>query len=225
MIHLDEVRQVYQYGGKPKRKKNSDVKTTPKESEALENKMNDYIYDTYGDKINHGYDIPYIDSLEITIPGVGRVSTNALDSIAKYTYEAGIPLYEGLGLAAQETSFGATPAYNYIRVPKDDIKRANIIKAYNRALGNSSYFRNYGIIPANNLVRDWAYFKLDDNKRAGSPLLHAFNYWKKGNYNRNDKNHTSDVRNKGQQVINTPVIREWIKGSKYAQRALRYKKP
>lgn len=222
MIHLDEIRPQYQDGGKPKRVKRNDSPTR-NASEQYEDRTARHIQYFNASKINHDYDIPYIDSLEITIPGVGRVSTNALDSIAKYAYEARIPLSDAIGLAAQETALGAIPYLNY---NNDTTKTKEQRTAINRALGNTSYFRNYGSIPANYLVRDWAYFNLSDEQRANTPpLLHAFNYWKKGNYNRNDKNHTQDVKNKGQKVINTPVIKEWIKGSKYAQRALKYKKP
>lgn len=219
MYSLETIRPQFPDGGKPKRKKQNDVNVTKDDSELLEHKMNEYIYNVYGNKIDHNYDIPYIDSLEIKVPDVGRTTTNALDSIAKYTYEAGIPLYEGLGLAAQETAFGATPAYNYGKVPDF----AKDMEDYDRALGNASYFRNYETIPANSIVRDWEYFKQPDKKRVGPPLLHAFNYWKSGKYNPKDTTHTRTVRNKGKKVINTPVIQEWIRGSKYAQRALRYK--
>ena len=61
---------------------------------------------------NASQTIPYIDSLEIHVPGIGRVSTNALDTLAKYAAITSTPLYQALGLSAQETNFGAAPYFN-----------------------------------------------------------------------------------------------------------------
>ena len=156
MIHLDEVRPRYKNDGKPKRIKRNDSPTR-NASERYEDKTARHIQHFNASKINHDYDIPYIDSLEIKVPGVGRVSTNALDSIAKYAYEAKVPLSDAIGLAAQETTFGAIPYLNY---NNDRNKTKEQRDKINRALGNTSYFRNYGSIPANYLVRDWEYFNL-----------------------------------------------------------------
>lgn len=82
--------------------------------------------------------IPYIDSLEIKVPGIGRISTNALDSLAKYAVVTKTPLNEALGLAAQETQFGAIPSGN-LEVVKTEQDALN-----NRHLANMSYFRNFG---------------------------------------------------------------------------------
>lgn len=82
--------------------------------------------------------IPYIDSLEIKVPGIGRVSTNALDSLAKYAVVTNTPLNEALGLAAQETNFGAIPSGN-LKVIKTEQDKLD-----NRHRANMSYFRNFG---------------------------------------------------------------------------------
>ena len=55
------------------------------------------------------YYIPYIIEDEISVPGIGRVSTNMLDSIAVNASKAGISLADGLGLHSVETKFGANP--------------------------------------------------------------------------------------------------------------------
>lgn len=205
--YVTEYPISYQKGGQLKRVRRNDSPTQTA-SEKLEDKTAQHIQRFNADKINHSYDIPYIPEKEIVVPGVGRISTNALDSIAKYSVMAGIPLKEGLGLAAQETAFGANPYYNY-----------GSNSEANRALGNSSYFRNYGVIPVNYLVRDWHYFDLTDEQRATTtPLLDAFQYWKAGKYNRGDKNHTSDVRVKGKQVINSAPVQEWMKTSPYVKK-------
>ena len=204
--YVTEYPISYQKGGQLKRVRRNDSPTQTV-SEKLEDKTARRIQRFNADKINHSYDIPYIPEKEIVVPGVGRVSTNALDSIAKYSVMAGIPLEEGLGLAAQETAFGANPYYNY-----------GSNSEANRALGNSSYFRNYGVIPANYLVRDWHYFDLTDEQRATTPpLLDAFRYWKAGDYNKGDANHTSDVKSKGKQVIQTAPIQEWMSTSSYVK--------
>ena len=189
----------------------------------LEDRMNTSVYNR-SDAVrpNMQYAIPYIEDLEIKVPGVGRTTTNALDSLAKYAYEARIPLEEALGLAAQETALGAIPLTNYKDIPKNATEEEKQeVREYNRALGNSSYFRNYGIIPAENIVRDFRYNLVEDPiSRDIPPLLHAFEYWKKGYYNRGDSNHTEDVKRKGREVMNTEVIQEWVKNSKFAQRVI-----
>lgn len=189
---------------------------TKKTSEEYEARMNKSVYHSANYVApNMPYAIPYLTEKEIKVPGVGRVSTNALDSLAKYAAITDTPLSDALGLAAQETAFGALPLMNYTDDDSVD----------NRALGNSSYFRNYGEIPAENFVRD---FRYNSNKpgdkpidRSVPPLQHAFEYFKKGNYNRGDKNHTSDVRAKGREVMKTKAIQDWIANSEFAQRALR----
>lgn len=195
-------------GDKPPKRVRRNDSPTQQLSEKYEDKTAKHIAEYKADKINHDYDIPYIAEKEIIVPGVGRVSTNALDSIAKYSTMAGISLEEGLGLAAQETAFGAIPYLNY-----GDNTEAN------RALGNTSYFRNYGTIPASYLVRDWHYFDLTNKQRESTPpLLDAFTYWKQGKYNTGDKSHTKDVRAKGRQVINTTPVQQWMKTSKYVKK-------
>lgn len=189
---------------------------TKETSEEYEARMNKSVY--HGANYvapNMPYAIPYLVEKEIKVPGVGRVSTNALDSLAKYAAITDLPLSDALGLAAQETAFGALPLMNYTDDDSVD----------NRALGNSSYFRNYGEIPAENFVRDFRYnSKKPGDKpidRSVPPLQHAFEYFKKGNYNRGDKNHTSDVKAKGREVMKTKAIQDWIANSEFAQKALR----
>ena len=60
------------------------------------------------------YFIPYIKDKSITISGNNEdrgavISTNMLDSIAKYSRQAGIPFKDGLGLVAQESTLGNAP--------------------------------------------------------------------------------------------------------------------
>lgn len=191
---------------------------TSKTSTDIERKANASIYNTKGGvSPNMKYAIPYIEDKEIKVPGVGRVSTNALDSIAKYAQMAGILVQDALGLAAQETNFGASLWAN-MKQPKKGMteEQKQEIREYNRAIGNMSYFRNAGIIPAEHLVRDFRYNIIEDPiSRSIPPLLHAFEYFKSGKYNRGDKNHTKDVKNKGRKVFETPAIQEWWNNSEF----------
>lgn len=210
------------YKGVNARKRDNDSKTS-NTSTSMETNMNFALYKSKNSTPpNMAYAIPYIEDLEIKVPGVGRTTKNALDSLAKYAALADIPLSEALGLSAQETALGAIPLYNYVNIPKGKTEEdKQKTKDYNRALGNSSYFRNYGVIPAENLVRDFRYNIIEDPiDRNIPPLLHAFEYWKEGNYNRGDPNHTSDVRRKGMEVISTDIIKQWIENSEYAKKAL-----
>lgn len=193
------------------RKRDNDS-PTQELSEFYERQMNNQIYrGKEGRKPNMPYAIPYLDEKEIKVKGVGRVSTNALDSLAKYAGIVGLPLEEALGLAAQETQFGAIPYYNMGQEGVDA-----------RALGNTSYFRNYGVIPAENFVRDFRYNKADWNgeyiDQSKPPLQHAFEYYKKGDYNRGDPNHTSDVKKRGKALMTDSNIIKWMQTSPFVKK-------
>lgn len=86
----EEEKGSQQYNDKGKdsfilKRRNPNDGPTQKESEFYEDSTAQRINSTRK-LINHDYDIPYIDSLEITVPGVGRVSSNALDTMAKYAF-------------------------------------------------------------------------------------------------------------------------------------------
>lgn len=214
--------ELFKDGGKkkqplvaPKRVRQNDSPTS-EASTKLEDQMNKWVYETIGKRgPNPDYIIPYLKEKEIKVKGVGRVPTNALDSLAKYANKTKLPLSEALGLAAQETAFGAQPYYNYdSKVDGETIS--------SRALGNSSYFRNFGVIPAENLVRDFRYNKPDwKGEYIDSnipPLQHAFEYYMKGDYNRGDPNHTKDVKAKGKALMTDPAIQKWMKESKFVKK-------
>ena len=214
---IRDVYNTYAEGGRkktakiPKRVRQNDSPTS-EASSRLEVSMNNKIYDT-SDKRgpNPDYIIPYIENKEIKVKGIGRVSTNALDSLAKYANITKVPLEEALGLSAQETNFGAQPYYNYGQKGVSS-----------RELGNTSYFRNYGSIPSENLVRDFRYNKPDWRGEyidsSIPPLQHALEYYKKGDYNRGDPNHTRDVKARGRALMTDPAIQKWMKDSKYVKK-------
>lgn len=174
------------------------------------------------------YYIPYTGE-ELRIPGVGRVSSNTLDSIAVNAERAGISFEEGLGLAAIETKIGASPNMS-IKGFKESFRKQNKrepskeeVKAFERASLNASYMRNYGGIHPQFLVNDhewddrgWEKSKQYKNKLHGikSPLQHAFTMYKMGIYNQGSSTHTKEVKDKGKSIMSTPVMKQWRKNFK-----------
>lgn len=188
---------------------------TADESEKFNDRVNKTIYGNVKKtsaipqtgKPNMKYGIPYLIDKEIKIDGVGRMPTNALDSLAKYASITGISLQEALGLAGQETKGGANPYGN-----------TNGTKEENRALLNGNYFREFGFIPAEYLVRDFEYNREEHSvDRNIPPLQHAFQYYKAGKYNSNDKSHSTDVLNTGRIMLNDKDVKNWINSSEYTK--------
>ena len=184
------------------------------------------------------YAIPYDISQEIKIPGVGRTTKNILDSIAVNATKAGVPLYEAIGLAAEETALGAVPNVSTEAWVKEFKKNNNRmptdkeIRERENKVMNSSYARNYGQIYPQFLINDheWHQRGWEESpkykeklKDIQSPLQHGFTLYKMGLYNTGDKNHTSKVRSKGKAILSTEVVKEWINSSKHAQEALKIK--
>lgn len=191
---------------------------TSKKSTALENEMYTYL-DGHRNRVGYrtkAYDIPYGER-EIKVLPKGstlstKISVNALDSIAKYAGITGTPIKAAIGLPYQETTFGKMPAFNYEKLGKE---------YSSRDLGNTNYFKNFGSIPAEYLVRDFRYNgDLMINGRRDNPialnvppLQHAFEYYNSGNYNRGDENHTPDVEAAGDSLWNetTGNLSKWWK--------------
>lgn len=220
MIHLP-FKQGEIPGPKRIRENSSPTKSV---SELYEDGMKrDLVKDDlkYGSS-NSKYDIPFIPEKAILING-STTSTNVLDSLAKYAgmHNANpqlsshpilsrdkypipkqISKNEMLGLAGQETHFGAQPTHNIEYRDKNN----------RRALMNTNYFTAFGYIPAENLVRNFQYntSKVD---RSVPPLLDAFQYYAQGDYNRGDSSHTSDINNTGQNIWKNPDVQKWWKQS------------
>ena len=115
-----------------------------------------------------------------------------------------------LGLPMQETAFGRNPLFNYGKLGKN---------YSSQDLGSANYFKNFGNIPAEYLVRDFRYNgdivfngKRDEPISLDTPpLQHAFEYFNAGKYNTNDKNHTKDVKASGNVLWNetTGSLMNW----------------
>lgn len=201
---------------------------TKERSERLENIVAQTQKALYDRAVNKGHDsdpyyIPYVGE-ELRIPNVGRVSSNTLDSIAVNAERAGIPLSDALGLASVETKFGASPNMS-LKAFTDAYPNAteDQKKAYERAVLNSSYMRNYGGIHPQFLVNDheWANRGWEESAKykkqlqgITSPLEHAFTLYKLGLYNTGSKKHTSEVKKEGARLMSTPIIQKWNKQRK-----------
>lgn len=156
------------------------------------------------------YDIPYgLRTVDVRLrkgAPLKSISVNALDSVAKYAGITGTPIQTALGLPTQETDWGRAPYINISRLPKSE----------RTAFANANYFKAFGSIPQEYLVRD---FECNGDMNGGkslvplnkAPLQHALEYFNLGNYNRGDKNHTSDVKAKGNALWNetTGNLRDW----------------
>lgn len=183
------------------------------------------------------YYIPYVGQ-ELSIPGVGRVSSNTLDSIAVNAERVGIPLGDALGLASHETKFGASPNMSVDGFKKSYKKKhgknpsKEEVQQFERQSLNSSYMRNHGGIYPQYLVNDhewtnrgWEQSPKYKNKLKGikSPLQHAFTMYKLGIYNTGDPGHTPAVYKEGKRLLNLPVIKEWQKGYNNRKRSKKKK--
>lgn len=162
--------------------------------------------------LNTKFAIPYGKGIIIN----GReVSKNLLDSIA---YNAGLNKYPidkltyAYGLPSQESHNGRIASGNIVNKNK-----SYNTKEYNNAIANMNVFKNFGVIPANVVVRNWSN-KNDaatDKKNAYnlstnlSPLYQSFDLFRRGLYNTGDKNHTNDVKTAGDLIINSPEFKTY----------------
>lgn len=177
--------------------------------------------------------IPFIKDKYIRLSKAGdlttaKLSTNMLDSLAKYGALAGIPIETAIGLAAQETTFGKgegdgtpqdiDPMYlvnDYAYVP--DAYTNLIYTANKKAFNNDFSAKPYKILSAlrDNFVEKGIPYaekqlrKQIEDRKNKSLLQHAFEYFKQGKYNPGDPNHTKDVQDAGKAAFNSPEIQKW----------------
>lgn len=207
-------------------RKQNNTSPTAEYSQQLENEMRQYILDRQESRVSRGadttwkYAIPYLKEKEITLTGTKnhngmKIPTNALDSIAKYAGMEGTSKIEAVGLPFQETHKGNHFGFVLYEKPTKEQKESN------RALLNAEYFKNFGLIPAENFVNDHEY--MDGGYNNGQPIIdmpplqHAFRHYNLGRYNPGDPNHTRDVTNSGEDVWKSPEIQKWWResGSKF----------
>lgn len=215
----------YSDGDYPTRIRRNDTKTRDR-SEYWTDRAHRNIYEgETGVKIpqsgdpNMGYAIPYVIDKEVKVPGVGRFTTNALDSLAKYAGGVDLSLQAALGLPAHETKMGANPHFNTKKVPKGaTAEEKAAIEKYNNELLNGNYIREFGVLPAEYYVRDFEYNRTGHEiPHNVPPLQHAFEYLKAGKYNPADQWHTPGVLSAGAKMLDSPAVREWLKTSPYAK--------
>jgi len=185
--------------GIPVRIRNNTSRTA-EQSQHLENVFAQRIAENHNGTV--GYAIPWGDEV-IKVDNLGTsIPTNALDSLAKYAGMAGIPLKEAVGLAFQETRFGRVP---YGNIGDKGVNATELM--------NANYFKNFGSIPAESIVRDFAYNNTD---RSLPPLFHAFTYYNAGKYNRGEGKtpsgewrHTAETQAAGDKAFAIPGIQQW----------------
>lgn len=210
---LDEIKNTYnKYAeGGPKR-----VRANTSPTAELSTKLEDVVATKIRNdkRINHAYDIPYLEDKETKIIGY-TVPTNALDSIAKYAGKTKHDLDEAVALAF-ESGYGRQPYFNYGTKNISD-----------RAIGNMNYFKNYGSIPSHLFVRDYEYTKGGYNKDKPytdqAPLEHAINFFRSGRYNTKLRavdpetgktiNHTQKVKLEAKKLRKDPNYQKWKKQS------------
>ena len=169
------------------------------------------------------------------------LSENLLDSIYKYSKIVGIPLQDAVGLAAQESTFGKyegwmdpTSKMSVLAATGDVTQGFDPIKN----LHNHTFVDDFYYSPANE-ARNWFYRKSPNEHRdtlsvraakeletnpnyyiqegvkryrsVENPWIHAFEQYKHGKYNTNDKRHTSDVQHAGKLVLEDPAVQKWAK--------------
>ena len=206
---------------------------TSEKSQELENRMYTKL-DEFGARTGYrtkSYNIPYGDRT-ITVRPVGspfstELSVNALDTVAKYAGITGTPIQTALGLPWHETKFGRIPYYNVGQ-------KGNTFT--DRELENANYFKNFGSIPAEYLVRDFRYNGdlVFDGRRdspiplSNPPLQHALEYLNAGKYNTKQPHHAQNVENAGNALWNETTGsllnwwenegKEWYNKNKYKNR-------
>lgn len=122
--------------------------------------------------------IPYIKEKEIKLTNAGkltgaRLSTNQLDSIAKYASKAGLPIKTALGLVGQESAFG-----NYFGYA-NNAKDLNTYNTQPKEVRDKYGIPAYKIVNYENLIPERTPTNVDDfaiNKRYGKRSVTGFGF-------------------------------------------------
>jgi hypothetical protein len=122
--------------------------------------------------------IPYIKEKEIKLTNAGKLtgtilSTNQLDSIAKYASKAGLPIKTALGLVGQESAFG-----NYFGYA-NNAKDLNTYNTQPKEIRDKYGIPTYKIVNYENLIPERTPTNVDDfaiNKRYGKRTVTGFGF-------------------------------------------------
>lgn len=120
--------------------------------------------------------IPYIKDKEIKLTNAGKLtgtilSTNQLDSIAKYASKVGLPIKTALGLVGQESAFG-----NYFGYA-NNAKDLNTYNTQPKEIRDKYGIPTYKIVNYENLIPERTPTNVDDfaiNKRYGKRNVTGF---------------------------------------------------
>lgn len=120
--------------------------------------------------------IPYIKDKEIKLTNAGkltgtRLSTNQLDSIAKYASKVGLPIKTALGLVGQESAFGNYFCY------ANNAKDLNTYNTQSKEIRDKYGIPTYKIVNYENLIPERTPTNVDDfaiNKRYGKRNVTGF---------------------------------------------------
>lgn len=173
------------------------------------------------------------------------VYKNQLDTIAKYGKLAGIPLVDALGIPARETAFtggyATSSDIDYIR-PADMVSNWNYTSFENpysnflrvtqdpdfwkgrRAMWTLEGEKMYDVYinpdredVINRTIESWPYTKKTGKKVNPSvhPLLHSFTDFRRRNPNPKNKEYKKQVRKRGEELLQSPEIQDWMNTSPY----------
>ena len=191
--------------------------------------------------------IPFIKSKAITLSNAGRaigakLSTNQLDSIAKYANRAGLSIPKAFGLVMKESTFN-NPTVGHVQFIQNENTQNN---ESNRWINNNNwtYKRNpytEAIDAANKneknkTIKDWDNQVINGEKYADKlakklkaqpftvGIEDGFRKYKTNpyKYNPGQKNYVQLVNQNARDIMNSPQIRQWYKTSPYAK-GRRYK--
>lgn len=191
--------------------------------------------------------IPFIKSKAITLSNAGRatgakLSTNQLDSIAKYANRAGLSIPKAFGLVMKESTFN-NPTVGHVQFIQNENTQNN---ESNRWINNNNwtYKRNpytEAIDAANKneknkTIKDWDNQVINGEKYADKlakklkaqpftvGIEDGFRKYKTNpyKYNPGQKNYVQLVNQNARNIMNSPQIRQWYKTSPYAK-GRRYK--
>lgn len=184
--------------------------------------------------------IPYIKSKAVTLNKAGkatgaRVSTNQLDSIAKYANRAGLSIPTALGLVMKETTFNNLTPYgrqiiqneniesmpswswvnnhhwSYWRNPYREAIEATLRNTKNKTTKDINNQLANGEKYADRLAKDLKTQPFITGIEDGFRKYKTNPY----NYNSGQKNYVQLVNQNSRDIMNSPQIQQWYKTSPY----------